>query len=256
MSTKDSHILTVKQIYPDATNIDKPCIQGYDHDIYIVTTNKNKFVCRFSDEQMAQHNYYASKLLTQYNIPVPRVSIYKCGTEYCETYPFIEGKTLHERLTEGMSYEKISDVYSQIFDISRKISKVPFESITTTKRPITTKIHANFFNFFNYSKVALCHTDLHAKNIILDDTDNIKAILDLDSFYPEHTAIPVIVTVADAKSYGYKIQNLADICYKENIKQKIFPIETQIKIYNTVKNTTKKILGAFMVKQLLKIRVK
>lgn len=256
MNIKDSRILTIKQIYPDVININKPCIQGNVHDIYIATTNKNKFVCRFSDERMAKHNCQVSQLLTQHNIPVPRVTIYRCGMEYCETYPFVEGKTLHERLIEGMPSEKVVRAYLQILDLSREISKIPFESVTKTKISITTKICAKFFSILNYSNIALCHTDLHAKNVILDNNDNIKAILDLDGVYPEHTVVPLINTVANAKSYNYDIQNLTDICHNNNIKQKFIQIETQTKIYSAIKTAAKKILGDFMVKQLLKVRVK
>ena len=255
MNIKDSHILTIKQIYPDIVNINRPCIQGNVHDIYIATTSKNKFVCRFSDEKTAKHNCFVSQLLTQYNIPVPRVTIYRCGMEYCETYPFIDGKTLHERIIEGMSSEEVVRAYLQILDLSRKISKLPFESVTKTKNSITAKICAKFFSILNYSTIALCHTDLHAKNVILDNNDNIMAILDLDGVYPEYTVVPLINTVANAKSYNYDIQNLAGICYDNNIKQKFVSIETQTKIYNAIKTVAKKILGDFMVKQLLKIRV-
>ena len=229
MNIKDSRILTIKQIYPDVININKPCIQGNVHDIYIATTYKNKFVCRFSDEQMAKHNCQVSQLLTQHNIPVPRVSIYKCGMEYCETYPFVEGKTLHERLIEGMPSEKVVRAYLQILDLSREISKLPFESVAKTKISVTAKIFAKFFSILNYSNIALCHTDLHAKNVN---------------------------TVANAKSYNYDIQNLTDICHNNNIKEKFIPIETQTKIYSAIKTAVKKVLGDIMVKQLLKIRVK
>lgn len=256
MNIKNSHILKIKQIYPDTTDITKPSVPGNVHDIYIATTSKNKFVCRFSDKQMAQHNYHVSNLLAQHNIPAPKVSIYKCGTEYCETYPFINGKTLHERLKEGMSSEKIYNVYSQLFDISSKISKLPFESIAKTKKAISAKLSEKFFTILNYSDIRLSHVDLHAKNIIVDDNDNIKAILDLDAICPERVVVPMINIIANAKSYGYDIKNIMRIYSGNSIKPKFISLEAQIRFYSALKTVAKRILGDFMVKQILKIRVR
>ena len=91
-----------------------PAIQGINHTVYIVKTNDKKYICRFSSPETAQHNFNVSRLLLTNNINVPDVSIHKFQDVYCETYAFLEGKTLHERTLEGISDGKKKKIYAQL----------------------------------------------------------------------------------------------------------------------------------------------
>ena len=82
MKKQDKHFLTIKQIYPDVISVTQPITVGKIHEIYIAETNRQKYVCRFSNEIVAKHNLEASQILTSFNIPVPKVSIYDCGSKY------------------------------------------------------------------------------------------------------------------------------------------------------------------------------
>ena len=161
----NKHILKIKQLYPDASEIYRPSVLGCIHDIYIVKKDNDKFVFRFSDEQTAIHNLYVSRLLLKNSIPVPNIEIYNMDSEYCEIYPFIEGKTLHERLQEGLNGTKLDTVYRQLFCIAHKISQIPYDDNTQICVPWTTKWITRIFNVLNPKSQELCHYDLYAKNV-------------------------------------------------------------------------------------------
>lgn len=252
MKKQDKHFIYIKQLYPLATSVVKPITVGLMHDIYITESQNQKFVCRFSDKIVAQHNLEISKLLNQYGIPAPKVSIHNCGDCWCETYPFIPGKTLHERILEGLSDEKLDAVYHQMFDISYKISEIPYKNIKPIPMPFVSKFLRKSISCLNLSQKKLCHTDLHAKNIILDEQDNVRAILDLDAFYTESMTVAYFVMLKDSQTYGYDLNRLNEILNKLNIRN----IGTHINIINTATKMYHFMFPECLRKQLLKIRVK
>ena len=99
----DKHIRYIKQLY-DKNNekVDitcpSPSFAGKKHPIYIAKTDKSKTVFRFSHKRCARYNANVSDVLTHRGFNVPKVMFLKLGSEYCETYPFIEGTTLAERI--------------------------------------------------------------------------------------------------------------------------------------------------------------
>lgn len=257
MNNKDSQIQKIKEIYPNAKDICQPKEHGNVHDIYIVTDDSNdKFVCRFSSKNTAIHNLYASKLLSSYGIKVPDVSLHKYGRQYCETYPFIHGKTFFERINDGISKEKQDQIYNQMFNLACKISEIPYNCKTQPCVCLTYKMASCFFNSLNQSDLVLCHTDLHAKNVVLDDNDNVAALLDLDAVYPEYMAFALIMLIKDAQTFGCDSGKLIKLCEGKYMFPKFISIDAQTKLYSKIKKTVKSVLGENMVKQILKIRVK
>jgi hypothetical protein len=252
MNKKDKYFLSIKQIYPQTISVVKPITAGLVHDVYIAECQDNKYICRFSNEIVAKHNLQVSQILTSYNIPVPKVSIYNCGEHYCETYPFIPGKTLHERILEGLSDEKLDNVYRQIFDISYKISEIPYENIKPIPVPFVSKILRRSISCLNLSQKKLCHTDLHAKNIVLDEQDDVSAILDLDAFSMEPMAVAYFIMLKDSQTYGYDLNRLNETLNKLNIRN----IGTQINIINAATQMYHFVFPECLRKQLLKIRVR
>ena len=251
------HIVNINQIYPENTNISRPVSKGLVHDVYIVETEyKNKFVCRFSPQKTAKHNLYVSNLLNSNGIKVPDVSLHKFDQEYCETYPFIEGNTLFERLKQGISEEKLYDVYRQLFDISYTISKITYDFDSDLYVPVTAKMAKKFFKALNVSPVALCHTDLNAKNIVLDDQDNVYALLDLDAVYPESMAFALINLAREAHLFGYDIKKMAPLCYKNGVEPKIFGIKAQAQLYSALKQIGTFLLPEKVLKQILTLNRK
>jgi len=248
MKKQDEHFLNIKKIYPGVTSVTKPIVSGLIHNVYIVDCANGKYICRFSKKDVAEHNLQISNLLQTHNIAAPRVSIYNCGKTYCETYPFIPGKTLYERLLEGLSDDKKDNVYRQLFDISYKIENIPYADIRATPIPLFSKCLRKVISVLNPSKKKLCHTDLHAKNVILDEKDNVRAILDLDSILPERISVARFIIMKDAKRYGYDTTRFSNMSKNINIH-----------CFNLLASTTNifgNIFSECLRKQMLKIRVK
>ena len=252
MRTQDKHFLTIKQIYPDVISVVKPLTLGLVHDVYIAECENSKHVCRFSKEIVAKHNLQISNILKEYNINAPRITIHDCGEYYCETYPFIPGKTMHERLLEGLTGDKLDNVYKQIFDISYKMENIPYNNISKTPIPFVSKCIRSIISVLNPSKQKLCHSDLHAKNIILDENDNVSAILDLDAISLEQISVAHFIIMKDAQTYGYDVNKFNGLSKEINVNHLLF----QIKLLSTVAKIYKRVLSESARKQLLKIRVK
>lgn len=252
MERKDEHFLKIKTIYPDMINISKPVTLGCIRSVYIVEDPKGKFICRFVDQNAAKHNLKASKTLRAYGIPVPDVQIYAFDGSWCETYPFIPGKTFHERLLEGLPKEKIDDIYQQIFNISYKISEIPYDDSFNVSMPFATKIIHSGLSLFSSEKTVLIHSDLHAKNVILDDNDNVSGILDLDTVSPDKLTVANAITMRDAQQvYGYDIKRFS----KLNISGDFNDLERRVNIWNIFAKFYKKIPN-IIVRQTLKIWVR
>lgn len=252
MNTKDDNLLKIKQIYPQLSAIYKPATIGNMHDVYIVEQGSDKFICRFTDSLTAIHNLKVSCSLSAHNIPVPKTEVFAFDGDWCETYPLIVGKTLHERLMEGLKGEKLDNIYQQLINISRKISEVPYDATFNNTAPIISKIARKIFASLNPSDKKLVHADLHAKNIVLDNEDNICAILDLDDICPESSSVADIGIMKGAKSYGYTIQKFKDF----GIKCDTNKIEKQLKVFFALRKAYYAMFSDCFRKRILNIRTK
>ena len=249
MRKRDKYFLNIKQIHPDTQAVVKPMILGMVRDVFIAESPNGKYVCRFLDKPVAEHNLQISNILTQHNIPVPKVSIHNCGNYWCETYPFIPGKTLYERILEGISCQKLDDIYEQIINMSYKISDISCSNIVNIPVPLTSKFKRKTLAMLNPSqKKCLCHMDLHSKNIVLDENDNLRAIIDLDAFDFEPLTVSHLIILKDAYCHGYDIKRIKNTSVQNP--------EIQIKIFNDIAKIYEVAFPMFLRKQLLKIRVK
>lgn len=258
MKQNNCHIGDIKRIFPDAVEIYHPAVMGMIRDVYIVKNNdSNKFICRFENEMTAKHNLHVSQLLVQHEIPVPDIHIHKCNNgEFCETYTFIEGKTLHERLVEGLNGEKLDEVFRQVFHIAYKISLIPYDDITWHPVPITTRCILGLFNMLNPKSKELCHCDLYAKNIILDENDNVRAFVDLDSVSNISLRFSFMVTIRDAHLYGYDMKKLEKLAAEYNQPYSKIGVDKQLKLYYGIRRVFRFFVREGLRKQLLKIKVK
>ena len=257
MKNQDENISIIKRIYPELSAVYEPEFGRRIHKIYIIETGEQKLVCRFENELTAKHNLFVSQQLNSSGIiKVPEISICNCGKTYCEIYPFIPGKTFHERLTEGLSEDAQDSVYQQIFDISYKISQIPYNSQFKTPITVIAKCASNLFNFFNIKNKKIYHTDLHAKNIILNDEDNVFALIDLDAVYPEYFSLVLTRLIRDAKKYEYNVDKLKKFYENEKFETGILDLEKQMKIYSVFQKTFRFFINDCMYKQLLKISIK
>ena len=256
MNTQNERISTIKKLSGEKTVVYKPELLGIAHDIYIAENGGNKTVYRFENEITAKHNLFASQKLKAIGLSVPDVSIHNVDGQYFETYPFIEGKTFHERIIEGMSPEKQDMIYKQLFDISYRISNIPYNEQFELKLPLVLKATSLLFKICGVKHKKLYHTDLHAKNVILDSQDNICGPIDLDAVYPEYFSVVLIHLIKDAKTYGYDTEKLKYFSKSAYKQIDFLNLEKQMKLYSGIRNTFRLFVNDFMYKQLLKIRIK
>lgn len=236
MIERDKHILCIKNIFHDTQSITMPSVAGFVHTIYIVKTANKKYICRFSNKTTAQHNQAISKLLLAHNINVPDVSIRYFEDMCCETYPFLNGKTLHERMLEGISDQEKARIYEQLFDWSCKIASVKYNSgeIMGNSNKLS-KIVTKIFGLINHNEPkVLSHIDLNTKNIILDSKDNICALIDLDSVDERNFSTMFTSMISCAKSSGYTPEAIIKK-YIDTTPKSIISIRNQIKIYHCLR---------------------
>lgn len=233
MIKNDKHILQIKNIFYDIKSITMPAIQGCNHAVYIVKTNNKKYICRFSSPETAKHNFYVSRLLLANNINVPDVSIHQFQDMYCETYAFLEGKTLHERILEGISDDKKNKIYEQLYDLSCKIASIQYDSKKVNSHEnIFAKMTDKLFSLANpHDKKVLVYADLNVKNILLDQDDNVCALIDLDSIDERNFSFGFVSMMSCAKSAGYIPQETIKKYLATRQKTRV-NIQKQIHIYN------------------------
>lgn len=138
----------------------------------------------------------------KYQIPTPKVSQLTLGKKqvmgYC--YPQIKGEVMTKSNFRQLSllkkiafFEKLSEVVEQLHKINPNILPEPLPSYSDALASLLSNNQAgnrirlqDIENAFHQkgislNKTSLCHLDLHAENIVLDDKNNIIGILDWDN---------------------------------------------------------------------------
>ena len=256
MNKNDEHILIINKFNNGDGVIYKPKLCGIEHDIYIAENNNNKTVFRFTNKITAEHNVFVAQQLRNIGLNVPDISVHNVDGQYIETYPFIKGKTFHERLIEGMSPAKQDAVYKQLFEISHQISNIPYDDRFELPLPLVLKSKSLLFQLCGGTDKKIYHTDLHGKNIILDEQDNVRALIDLDAVYPEYFSVALVHLIKDAEKHGYDTDKLKDFSKSVCKEADFVALKKQMKIYSGLRNTFRFFVNDFMYKQLLKIRIK
>lgn len=232
-SQKQRDIDNIKSLFFDKVKITEPGYPGAVHDVYIVEHKGEKFIYRFSTKKCALQNVRTSQILRNYKIPVPDIGIYKIGTRYCEVYPFIEGKTLFEKSKEGLSKEQISTIYKQLYDICKKISNIPMKEFEYINGPRTNM--DMFFQFMNIAPRVVGHTDLHDKNILIDDNNNVCGIIDLDGVALRPFALLVLRLFQNAEKYGYTTESIKSFNAELYNNKNLLNLTQQANLYDKIK---------------------
>ena len=249
MIERDRHILCIKNIFHDTQSITMPSVSGFMHAIYIVKTADKKYICRFSKETTARHNQAVSELLLKNNINVPDVSVHHFEDMCCETYPFLNGKTLHERMLEGISDQEKARIYEQLFDLSCKIASVKYDSERVVLHEnLFAKMADKVFALLNpYEKRVLAYADLNTRNILLDKDDNVCALIDLDSIDECNFSFGFVAMISYAKSAGYIPKDLIKKYIATHPKSRV-SINKQIQTYNFLVQLYMNIIRKHMLK--------
>ncbi|MBR5904258.1 MAG: hypothetical protein IKZ49_01850 [Alphaproteobacteria bacterium] len=169
---------------------------------------------------------------------MPNISVYKIGTKFCEIYPFVEGKTLHEKHNQGLSKEDIEKIYKQIYDLCLAISKVPVSELQHITTPVTKT--DRLFQIMNFAPLVAGHNDLHDKNILIDDNNNVCCILDLDSISIKPFAMFLVRLFEKASEYGYNIEDIKSFDEKTFNNNDFINIKQQTDFYYKLRNILNK----------------
>lgn len=236
MKNSNYYIRKIKPLYSEKVQISQPCYNGEVRPVYIVKTQTHNTVFRFSEETCAFINFKLSQTLSKYGIPVPQTSVHRISGEYCEIYPFIEGMTLHEKIINNqINTEQLYSVFKQLVELSVKISQIPFEWTDKIHLATCNVFLVNcFFELVQPSMFKLCHTDLNAKNIVIDKDNNVAGLLDLDAVRPSHFNTMFARICLCAKQYGLDENKIIEMYPKDYVKSlyKILDTKKQISLYN------------------------
>ena len=233
-SQKQRDIDNIESLFFDKVKITEPNYPGAVHDVYIVEDKKDKFVFRFSTKKNAMDNFKTSQILRKYNIPVPDIMVYKIGTKYCEVYRFIDGKTLYEKHKENnLSEIQIRSIYNQLYDICYKISKIPKNEFSHLDK--SGGASDSFFQIMNFSPMVIGHSDLHDKNILIDENNNVCAIIDLDGIMKRPFALFLLKLFQYGQKYGYTATSIKDFNLDVYNRNKILNIEQQANLFYKIK---------------------
>ena len=251
-SEKQRDIDNIQALFFSKVNVSEPIDKGGVHQTYIVEEkNGKKSIFRFSSKKTALENIQTSQILRKYNIPVPNIGVYKIGTKFCEIYPFIEGQTLHEKHNQGLSKEDIEKIYRQIYDICLAISKIPTKEFQHLTTPVTKT--DRLFQIMNLAPLVVGHNDLHDKNILIDDNNNVCGILDLDSISIKPFSIFLVRLFEKASEYGYNIESIKSFDEKTFNNNNRMNIKEQTDLYYKLRNILNK-YRSYLAQQELKIQ--
>jgi len=244
----EQHILNINQFYDNDVSISQPDFLGTIHNVYIAQNQQSKNIFRLSSKKCAIRNAEISKMLTRHGFNVPLIKVIQLNSDYYEVYPFIEGKTLAERANYGISAESIKRVYKQLIDISYALAAIPQNEIPKDYNEHVKwqeKVANSYYNFINNTKKQICHNDLHDKNILLDNNDNVCAILDLDGINNGSLVLAILKMIDFAKKYGYTVEDLKYLC-PQIYNGKIIDVKRQINLYTNLRTIYRITTGRYI----------
>lgn len=174
-------------------NTDTPCT------LFEAEQHGEKFLYKVSNEISTFSNMMLAQKISAAGVKVPDVKIFACNGVFFERYKKIPGKTLTQALLEGMRPEKYQQILVDVLIADNKINRIPLcrlsdDMITNlaiyNKRKQQNTIDfgktlANIYYPINkkltsHGYLELHHCDLNPSNILLDENDNFKALLDLN----------------------------------------------------------------------------
>lgn len=143
-------------------------------------------------------NAWVARILNDHDIPAPRTSIHGQGNVWFESYSYCPDKTLYEHIALSNSDVCVFTAFQNLLSLEHKMSQIDVNEFRPAHYRHFYEMHkANMKNLFNpslatfystftyllsqYGTLRLFHNDLHAKNVLISNDNNISHILDLDA---------------------------------------------------------------------------
>lgn len=185
--------------FRDVLDIRYPTYPGQQNNLLFVKTTGGEYVAKFNVLDMVLKNCTVSRVMKQAGIPVPEIKIGKYQNTLFEYYPMIYGKTLFERILDGMPPAVIRRAFDDILTQFIKMDDLNCRALNVSK---CTKAHETFsvhikntsssvaaliyrsivylINHYSTQDVKLYHYDITPKNVIIDENGKLISFLDLD----------------------------------------------------------------------------
>lgn len=221
--------------YPDCLYIRQPDITGQVGKVFFVVLPTDTIVCKFNDQEIIQRNYQISQILKNRIASIPVTKTHEFSNVYFETYKYCPGKTLFEYIQQGMSADKIFDIYQQAIFVQKEISKINPKELnfknckyahetfaynvkTRTSNIVTTTKSFIYKVLSNNNQQLLLHNDIQPRNILINGDMQLTGLIDLDSIALCNESFSVLRTL-DA----YPLKNYTEYIdfYEDTMQRKV-----------------------------------
>ena len=193
------YIDAIYNVFHRVIDIQYPTQRGSQNNVLFVKTADGDFVAKFNTRDMVIKNYDVSHLARQNGILAPDISIMGYKNTWFERYPLIQGKTLFERMKDGMPMPAIKRAFDEILTQFLHMDNLPIQNIRSNKcinvhdavyangrntsGPVLARILMSCVYLMNRGRehnVGLYHTELTPKNVIVDENGKLISLLDID----------------------------------------------------------------------------
>ena len=244
--------------HPNARNIRTPDVCGSKNTVIFADIGNKTKVFKFGSPDIIKKNEQISKIYLTFGIPVPQIRMVQYKNIFFEEYTALPGKTLFEAINDGMPEFQIKRVYRQILkNIAKMHTILPYalhnqpidtvhlvarEHVTNVNNPVLGNLCMALIYIVNMGKqkdIAVFHSDITPKNIIVSPDGNLVGFLDIDSVAISNLNYIFGAMAAKYQQLGFDISELCD--YFEKITQTKLN-RTRVDAIATANSFAKKIL--------------
>ncbi|MBR4892051.1 MAG: hypothetical protein IKZ34_02630 [Alphaproteobacteria bacterium] len=248
----------ILSVCPDATNIIAPAIKGAQNSMLTAKTADGEVMFKFNDYELAQKNVAVSKLYNMRGIPAPQISLHTVGDIHFEMYKKFPQKTLFEAIQDGMPPEYIKQIYREVLfyfekmanispayinsnlkNTAHEVAKVNVSNVNNKAIGTLCAAIVYLANISKQSDMALFHSDITPKNIIVSNDGHLVSFIDMDNVCVCSKKHAFSMMAAKYHELGFDVEELMSEYYKVSLEH--LPAES-IKRRVSIANLSKKLL--------------
>lgn len=196
----DNFYKAILSQHPDAQNLRVPDVQGSLKNIFFADVDGKTYAFKFGQPDLVKKNERISALFKIRKIPCPDICAREFNDLYFEEYEVLPGISLFDAVKNGMSADKIRQIYREILDNIEKMSHIPGRyvlgndiaqahkfaksHVTNTNGPVLGQICmalVYMLNLGDSKNKALFHSDITPKNTIVSEDGHLVGFVDIDS---------------------------------------------------------------------------
>lgn len=196
----ESYKDAIQNTFHDVIDITYPAHRGQQNTMLFVKTADGDYATKFNTSNMVLKNHYVSHVAAQNGILTPDISIAGHKGVWFEHYPLLHGKTLFERMNDGMPTHAVKRAFDEILVQFMRMGNLPvktlrpykclnvhetaYEHTKNTHGPALAYTLMAIVYLMNRGKqknIGLYHCDISPKNVIVDENGKLISFLDMDS---------------------------------------------------------------------------